>query len=306
MNMAAPEIERIVREVLARLSQTSPDAAHAALAGHAAAAVGPAFVGQTVASQTSASQALASPPTASQTAIAEKSAGGDDAHELSLPEKVVTVASLSGRLSGIKRLVVPARAVVTPSARDLLLKARVELVRTAAEVGAAVGGARGVADLKNAAPGRARGADNAPLDGARGPRASSGKLYLHFTEPSRSASRAMTDGGWEGWTVETLVACDVAQAVAELSAVLTSGPARLGVLYTQRRDAALWLANRRAGVRAASATDIASVATAVGEIGANLLVIDATRIRPAGARNLIRRFLQGGPRDCPEKLKAFA
>ena len=306
MNMAAPEIERIVREVLARLSQTSPDAAHAALAGHAAAAVGPAPVGQTGASQAAASESTAIRAVANKSAIAEKSAGGDESHELSLPEKVVTVASLSGRLSGIKRLVVPARTVVTPSARDLLLKARVELVRTAAEVGAAVGGARGGADSKNAAPGRARWARNAPLDGARGPRASSGKLYLHFTEPSRSASRAMADGGWEGWTVETLVACDVAQAVAELSAVLTSGPARLGVLYTQRRDAALWLANRRAGVRAASATDITSVATAVGEIGANLLVIDATRIRPAGARNLIRRFLQGGPRDCPEKWKAFA
>lgn len=52
-----------------------------------------------------------------------------EASELVLAERVVTLATLAGRLAGVGRVVVGARAVVTPSARDQLRDSGIELVR---------------------------------------------------------------------------------------------------------------------------------------------------------------------------------
>jgi len=52
-------------------------------------------------------------------------------NELTLAERVVTMRSLDGKLAGIARLVVPARAVVTPSVRDELNDRQIELIRRA-------------------------------------------------------------------------------------------------------------------------------------------------------------------------------
>jgi len=52
-------------------------------------------------------------------------------NELTLAERVVTMRSLEGKLAGIARLVVPARAVVTPSVRDELNDRQIELIRRA-------------------------------------------------------------------------------------------------------------------------------------------------------------------------------
>jgi hypothetical protein len=50
---------------------------------------------------------------------------------LNLSDNLITTATLEDRLQGVARLSVPARAVVTPSARDLLKERGVELVRHA-------------------------------------------------------------------------------------------------------------------------------------------------------------------------------
>ncbi|MDX1946209.1 MAG: hypothetical protein SFU86_12490 [Pirellulaceae bacterium] len=49
--------------------------------------------------------------------------------EVSLAERVVTLRSLEGKLANTKRLVVSARAVVTPAAKDELKKYHIELIR---------------------------------------------------------------------------------------------------------------------------------------------------------------------------------
>jgi hypothetical protein len=49
--------------------------------------------------------------------------------ELKLTDKVVTLRSVEGRLAGIERLVVAAKAVVTPAVKDELNKHKVQLVR---------------------------------------------------------------------------------------------------------------------------------------------------------------------------------
>jgi len=52
--------------------------------------------------------------------------------ELKITERVVTLRSIDGRLSGVKRLVVQRGAVVTPAVKDELRKRKIELVVQAA------------------------------------------------------------------------------------------------------------------------------------------------------------------------------
>lgn len=49
--------------------------------------------------------------------------------ELALGERVITMRLVEGRLSGVNRLIVANRAVVTPSVRDELKQRNIELVR---------------------------------------------------------------------------------------------------------------------------------------------------------------------------------
>ena len=51
------------------------------------------------------------------------------AHSLEMNEHVITLASLENRLSGISRVAVGHRAVVTPAVVDELRERKVELVR---------------------------------------------------------------------------------------------------------------------------------------------------------------------------------
>lgn len=86
----AIDVERVVREVLARLS-----------AGNTPAAARPATI------ETSKK----------------------DIGELALGEKLITLAALQGQLAGVTRLSVLAKAVITPAARDLLREQKIAVVR---------------------------------------------------------------------------------------------------------------------------------------------------------------------------------
>ena len=50
-------------------------------------------------------------------------------HDLILTERVITLRTLEGRLGGVQRLLVPAKAVVTPAVKDELKQHKIELVR---------------------------------------------------------------------------------------------------------------------------------------------------------------------------------
>ena len=58
-----------------------------------------------------------------------RSATAGSAGELRLTERVVTLRSIEGRLAGVTRVVVSARAVITPAARDELKQRTIELIR---------------------------------------------------------------------------------------------------------------------------------------------------------------------------------
>jgi hypothetical protein len=49
--------------------------------------------------------------------------------ELTLTETLVTTRTIENRLTGVSRLLVPPRAVVTPAVKDELKKHQIELVR---------------------------------------------------------------------------------------------------------------------------------------------------------------------------------
>jgi hypothetical protein len=49
--------------------------------------------------------------------------------DLRLGEQVITMQLIAGKLSGVRRLVVSGRAIVTPSVRDELNQRNIELVR---------------------------------------------------------------------------------------------------------------------------------------------------------------------------------
>ena len=48
--------------------------------------------------------------------------------DLSIQERVVTLRSIEGRMANVKRIVVQARAVVTPAVKDELKQRKIELI----------------------------------------------------------------------------------------------------------------------------------------------------------------------------------
>ena len=106
---AATEIERSVREVLAEMAGTATRCRERPSCGQALAR--------------QASRRGADAPT-QPVAIWPDS-------ELTVAARVVTMAELSGRLDGLRRLVVLPDAVVTPAVRDELRRRGVALVRSA-------------------------------------------------------------------------------------------------------------------------------------------------------------------------------
>jgi len=57
--------------------------------------------------------------------------GGDPAaaNELRLSDRVVTLAAIKDQLANVQRVVVPAKAIVTPAAKDELKARQIKLVR---------------------------------------------------------------------------------------------------------------------------------------------------------------------------------
>jgi hypothetical protein len=51
------------------------------------------------------------------------------ATELTLTEKVITTRTLEGRLTGVKRLIVSQKAIVTPAVKDELKERHIDLIR---------------------------------------------------------------------------------------------------------------------------------------------------------------------------------
>ncbi|MBA4019250.1 MAG: hypothetical protein C0483_18960 [Pirellula sp.] len=103
MNVSAAEIERMVRDVLSRMTAAAP--------------------APTTTSTSSPASLLPS---------REKPAEGRTRGVLELTNRVIALGDIDGRLTEINQLIVDPKAVVTPAVRDILRQRKILLVRQAA------------------------------------------------------------------------------------------------------------------------------------------------------------------------------
>ena len=185
--------------------------------------------------------------------------------ELALAGRLVTLADLDGRLQGIKQLVVPRGAVLTPAVRDRLRDARIAISYR-------------VVQMKNATQ-----------------RAG---LVLGVAETKSDPAALIVALGREGPLFEQLARSGLASVIEESGDEVRKG-GKLGLLITSAVDLALCLANRRAGVRAVRGAEPDSVRKAVESFGANLLVLDPAGKSLFQSLRIVREFASSGPRVCP-------
>ena len=184
---------------------------------------------------------------------------------LTISARVITLADLEGRLEGIKELIAPARAVITPAARDLLRQKKID-------VGYAL-----------------------PAKTSSKPRLTLVVGVAETKYDARSLTQAIAR---EGTTVERLAQTGLVQAVREISEEATKG-GKLGLLLTCETAAALCLANRRPGMRAVAAAGVAATSRIVRSVGANVLVIDPIGRGAFEMQRIVGQFVAGAPYACP-------
>lgn len=184
---------------------------------------------------------------------------------LTVSARVVTLAELEGRLEGIRELIAPAKAVITPAARDLLRQKKI--------------------DVGYAVPSKAAAEPRLPLV--------VGVAETKFD--ATSLARAMVR---EGTTVEPLTKTGLAHVVREICDEAAKG-GKLGLLLTSEAAASLCLANRRPGVRAVAATSVAATPRAVRSVGANVLVVDPIGRGAFELQRIASQFVAGAPYACP-------
>jgi len=183
---------------------------------------------------------------------------------------VVHPTALHKGLEGIDRVLVAARAVVTPAVRDLLRERGVALVLRADGAGdhVAMPAAALLVGIDRETAGQARQWD-----------------MLERTLPiERTGGRdlvRLVDG------VGTAVRRD----------------RRLALLLTERTAAALCLANRLPAVRAVLAADLLTAREAVDAVGANLLICSPRRTAAGERLRMVEDFYRRGVVPCPDTLR---
>ncbi|WP_347246342.1 hypothetical protein [Thermogutta sp.] len=192
--------------------------------------------------------------------------------ELVLSDRVITLAQVSDRLEGIRRVVVPMNAVVTPAVRDLLQEKGIPVF---------YGGEQKCAENGNVSPTRA--ATVTVL------------LVTQRINPQQLDNLLRSEGiSAEYETLDCLIRAS--ERAAELCR-----KQRLVVVVTRHVAAEVCLANRQRGVRAIVGRDPQAVAGDTAAVGANVLVADLS----AGLFNLkrmIRQFVASS-HICPEVFR---
>ena len=192
-------------------------------------------------------------------------AGGD----LVIERRVVSLAELPAKLDGVRRVVVPPGAVVTPSVRDVLHRNKLSLAFGTPPVAPAAGSLRAIV-------------------------VAVGSRY----DPD-PLLRAL---GGEGFAVDARRTDCLIAATDQVAAGLRAD-GTLGVLLTRHAAAAVCLANRLAGVRAVQAITVEHLAADADAVGANLVVIDPFAQGFVPTRQMIVSFVRGGVRPCPEVFR---
>jgi hypothetical protein len=221
MNVDTAQIDHIVREVMRRLSVMDRDDSRDTPASRAAASA----------------ERLSLPP-----------------QTLLVTERVVTMASLSGRLAGVKRVQVSPAAIVTPLVADALREQGIGLERQPARAGNAT-----------------------PIS------STSIELVADAVETRRVATLLDEIAG-ASWKP--------ARAGDVCSAIAGGESNRRVIVLTADWASVVCRANRRGQVRAAVANCVATVNQACQQLDANVLVIDSTRLTDTQLHDVVRQYVQ--------------
>ncbi len=188
--------------------------------------------------------------------------------ELIVSEKVISAAQLEKRLGGIERLIVPRGAVFTPAARDLLKEKHITVASTVSR-----------------------------------PANSSNKKHLIVAVDTDHEPKSLTN--WTanaGISLERLPQTRLSAAIDGLCQRVTGSNA-LGIIITHNTAAALCLANRHHGIRAALATGIDAVTEAIASVAANLLVVDPTGKSSFEWQRLLQIWIDTNRPELPATLR---
>lgn len=195
---------------------------------------------------------------------AEPAATRDQPQVLELADRLVTLATLHGKLAGIEQVLTKPGTVITPSARDELKAKQIKLEFAVR-----------------------------PLDRNRPHR----QLVLAATTNYNAGPllRSLAAGGVG---IRQFSESDWKEAVKKMTVELKNSPAS-GVMLTDRPAAAACLANRDCAIRAAVAADERSAKDAVESLDANLLVVDPAAHSLWALQNLLKEYSQSGHREMP-------
>lgn len=192
---------------------------------------------------------------------------GSPDRTLTLTSKIITGTSLEGRLENITQLIVPRGAIITPAARDELRKFKVTI---ASSVGTSKSPAR---------------------------------QHLCLATHGKYDAAPLTAGlAADKLQVERFQASDLPATVSELAPMLAT---IRGLLITDEAAAAVALANRKPGVRAALVCNAAEIDRAAGSLSPNLLVIDPIGRSVFELRGLVRHWLRHPEPACPAALAPY-
>ena len=189
---------------------------------------------------------------------------------VSLTEAVITADLLQSRLNGAQRVRVGLRAILTPSARDLLRARNVELIREAG--GSTAGGATGKPAVRwQALVSRTRTQAEAVIENLQ---ATGVAWELHLTGLPHEAAR-------------------------QAASALCRGEAAGVVVFAEHADVVACLANRNPAVRAASVATAQHTTGVRQHLGANLLAINPVGRSFFELRTMLNAFTAAGAPQPP-------
>lgn len=199
-------------------------------------------------------------PTASPAPVRSETNNGRTTQATQLTDSVITADVLAEKVAVGSRIVVGARAIVTPSARDWLRHNNVELIHGASATGA-------TSSVEN----------------------QSDRLVITHSV-SQTIDRVLDDAGRPangGWNRKSVGSADEAanKAIGELRREV----ARLIVVLTDEPEVVACLTNRNEKVKAAVVADAAAVARVKTGLNGNVFVIDPTGRSFFELRNILRR-----------------
>jgi hypothetical protein len=206
----------------------------------------------------------------SSTPPAHNQAQATDKTTIQIEDKLITLASLRGRLQHAQTLSVPPRALVTPAVRDELKQRGVRLVRHG----------EAAASAPNTDNNQAN--NNQPASGGKLLAANIGSDY----RPATLAQLVKSHGA----DLPTVALANLPQVISEQTSRVMQD-ACLAVWFTPHAAQAVCLASRNSGVWAVQGFDAPSLRATLAVTPANVLAIDPRGKSQYSLKQMLETFI---------------